>query len=96
MGSTFDGNFDLMALRSQIFEYLRDFLTNMPCSHGHRLAQKKRKRKKTRFLRKRRLTVIDLFKARGWSGHVFAASARPRTSTANTGYVTLFRCSWSV
>ena len=52
----------------------------MPWSHGHRLVQEKKWKKNGSFQRKR-LTSIDFLKARGWSGHIIAASTRPKAST---------------
>ena len=78
MASTIRVKYDLiLALCSQIFEYVRVFFTGMPWSTLNRLV-KKNKIKKEKNLWKH-LTVIDL-KARGWSGRIFAASASPRTN----------------
>ena len=81
MGSTLGDKYDLiLALRSQIFEYLHE------CFYRHALRvpaiglfrKKKKRKKKTVFLRKR-LTIIDLLKACGRWGHVFATTSASPT-----------------
>ena len=56
-GSTLGAKHDLiLALSSQMFEYLRDFFTDMPWSTRNRLVQQK----KTEFFLRKRLTIVHL------------------------------------
>ena len=73
--------YDLMlALRSQIFEYLHEtFYRALEYLEPARSENKTINDKK---LLPKRLSVIDdgILKVRGWPGHIFAASARPMAS----------------
>ena len=72
MGSTVGVKDDLiLALRSQIFEYLRETFHRHDLESYLEPARSERKMggKKGLFLRKH-LAVIDLLKRRGWWGHI--------------------------
>ena len=70
----------VLALHSQMFEYLRESFYRLALESWTPAGSQKR-RKENGFSLRKRLTVWRILKAHDWSGHIFAASARPRAST---------------
>ena len=68
-----------MGLRSQIFDFLRETF----CRHALEYLQPARSEKKSKeiFYSWEIVWLLTILKARGWSGHIFAASVSPSTST---------------
>ena len=83
-----------LVLRSQVFEYLRKLSYSHAAEYlENRIVQKKIENKILYSYGNARL-FLTILKACGWSGHIFAGSASPRTTTGKAAYVTSFRCSW--
>ena len=81
MGSIFDVKYDLkLALRSRSLNSCAKVLQACLWSHGHRFVQQKNDFCFVQFYGKVCL-LLAFFEACVWSGHLFAASARPRAST---------------
>ena len=79
MGSTLGDKYDFMlALRSQILEYLRETF-DRHALESRITARSEKKGEKDCYGNAWLLPVF--LKARGWLGHSFAASARSRAST---------------
>ena len=78
MGSTFDVKCDLiLALCSQVLEYLRETFYSMPWGTRNQLVQKKKSKQHGLFLRKRVTILLTFFKAFCRWRHVFATCASP-------------------
>ena len=78
------------AVSSSIF--CAKLCTSMPWSTWKRLVQKKKG--SFFYFYSNAYLLLTSLKVRDWSGHIFGASASPRSLIYIFGYVTLFHCSW--
>ena len=84
----------ILVLRSQSFDFLRETLYK----HAQGRTCKRLIQKQKWFVyflpTVNAYLLLTSLKVCDWSGHIFGASASPRSLTIFFGYVTLFHCPW--